>query len=156
MGVEIERKFLVDAGLWEKLNKPAGVPFKQGYITKDATCTLRVRATDRHGYITIKGKSEGFSRKEYEYTIPVSEARELIAHFAKSSVEKTRYCIDFAGKTWEVDVFEGDNAGLLMAEIELDDEQETFDLPPWVTAEVTDDKRYYNSYLSEHPFTAWA
>ncbi len=155
MGVEIERKFLVDAAQWEQLEKPNGTPFKQGYLLNDKDRTIRIRATDQHGYITLKGATQGYSRKEYEYTIPVDEAWELINHFAQSTVTKTRYCIEFANKTWEVDVFEEENAGLLMAELELDDESETFDLPPWVTQEVTSDKRYYNGYLSRHPFKEW-
>jgi len=155
MGVEIERKYLVDHEQWQQLEKPRGTPFKQGYLLNEENRTIRVRMTDEHGYITLKGPTQGFSRKEYEYTIPVSEAQELIANFALTTVQKTRYCIDYAGKTWEVDVFEGDNAGLIMAELELDDESETFDLPPWTTKEVTSDKRYYNGFLSRHPFKEW-
>ncbi|GAB2690257.1 CYTH domain-containing protein [Mucilaginibacter koreensis] len=155
MGVEIERKFLVNAGQWQQLDKPVGTPFEQGYLVSDAQRTVRVRATDKHGYITIKGATQGFSRSEYEYEIPVTEARELIERLTQNSVKKVRYCIEYAGKTWEVDDFKDQNAGLLMAELELDSEDEKFELPPWVDAEVTGDKRYYNSYLSEHPFQQW-
>jgi adenylate cyclase len=155
MGIEIERKFLVDAEQWHQLEKPEGTPFEQGYLVSDGKRTVRIRATDLQGYITIKGTTTRFSRSEYEYPIPVSEARELIANLAEFSLQKTRYCIDYAGKTWEVDAFKGSNEGLLLAEIELDSEDETFDLPPWVITEVTVDKRYYNSYLSEHPYQEW-
>ncbi|WP_462265599.1 CYTH domain-containing protein [Mucilaginibacter sp.] len=156
MGVEIERKFLVNAELWQNVDKPKGTPFVQGYILSEDSRTVRVRATDQKGYITLKGKSTGFSRSEYEYEIPAGEAHELISNFAQSSIKKTRYCIEFAGKTWEVDEFEASNEGLLVAEIELEAEDEQFDLPPWLGKEVTDDERYYNAYLSVHPFKQWA
>ncbi len=156
MGIEIERKYLVDAAQWQQMHKPQGVPFEQGYMVNDSERAVRIRVTDQHGYITIKGQAQGFSRKEYEYTIPADEARELIGYFTQSTVKKTRYCIEYAGHTWEVDVFEADNAGLIMAEIELDSEDEKFDTPPWVTQDVTDDERYYNTYLSQHPFREWS
>lgn len=155
MAIEIERKFLVDYQQWQQLEKPEGTHYRQGYILSDDKKTIRVRITDKVGYITIKGKTQGISRSEYEYTIPLKDGEEMLDNFAISELEKVRYCIDFAGKTWEVDDFMGDNEGLLMAEIELDDEAETFELPPWITVEVTDDKRYYNSRLAVNPFKNW-
>ena len=155
MGVEIERKFLVDHEKWGQLAKEEGKHYRQGYILSDDTKTIRVRITDEHGYITIKGITKGISRKEYEYTIPVNEGAELLDNFAVSELTKIRYRISFDGKIWEVDEFLGDNQGLLMAEIELEHETETFKLPPWITTEVTDDKRYYNSSLSVNPFNRW-
>ncbi|MDN3547101.1 CYTH domain-containing protein [Mucilaginibacter aquaedulcis] len=155
MAVEIERKFLVDHEKWRQLIKPDGKHYRQGYIFSDATKTIRVRVTPEHGYITIKGASKGISRKEYEYTIPAQEGVELLDNFAVSELEKVRYNITFEGKLWEVDEFLGENKGLLMAEIELEHEAETFKLPDWITTEVTDDKRYYNSFLSVNPYSRW-
>jgi adenylate cyclase len=155
MGVEIERKFLVDHNKWLQLSKPDAMHYRQGYILSDDTKTIRVRITPHNGYITIKGVTKGFSRSEYEYIIPITEAAELLDNFAISQLEKYRYNIDFAGKLWEVDEFLGDNTGLLVAEIELDSEDEQFELPPWVTEEVTGDNRYYNSSLSVKPFSKW-
>ncbi|NHA03928.1 CYTH domain-containing protein [Mucilaginibacter sp. HC2] len=155
MGIEIERKFLVDHEQWRQLSKPAGKHYRQGYILSDDIKTIRVRVTDEHGYITIKGKTKGISRLEYEYIIPVNEGVELLNNFATSELEKTRYCINYEGKIWEVDDFLGENQGLLVAEIELEDEAEKFKLPPWITVEVTGDKKYYNSALSLNPFKGW-
>ena len=155
MAIEIERKFLVDHEQWRLLSKPAGKHYRQGYILSDDIKTIRVRVTDELGYITIKGKTKGISRLEYEYTIPVNEGIELLNNFAVSELEKTRYCITYEGKVWEVDEFLGDNQGLLVAEIELEDESETFKLPAWITVEVTGEKKYYNSALSVNPFNRW-
>lgn len=155
MGVEIERKFLIDKSRWQQLDKPEGTVYKQGYLLDSSDKVIRVRVAGKKGYITIKGKSEGFSRKEYEYEIPVQDAEELLAHFAGTLVEKTRFRITVAGKTWEVDEFAGANQGLLLAELELEHEEETFEHPNWLADEVTDDERYYNVYLAKHPFSEW-
>jgi len=155
MGVEIERKFLVDHDKWAQVTKPEGTHFRQGYILSDATRTIRVRTTDKTGYITIKGASAGISRKEYEYEIPVGEGNELLDNFALSELKKIRYCIDFEGKVWEVDVFFDDNEGLITAEIELDSETEEFTKPGFIADEVSDQDKYYNSSLSVHPFKDW-
>ena len=155
MGIEIERKFLVDREKWRQVKKPAGVPYRQGYLSDEDNCTVRVRVTDKKGFITIKGASSGISRKEFEYEIPVSEGIELLDNFALFEVEKTRYCIDFKGKLWEVDEFFGDNAGLITAEIELKEENEKFELPGWISLEVSDDARYFNSNLAKKPFKNW-
>jgi len=155
MGVEIERKFLVNLPEWDRLNKPKGIAFRQGYMVREKEKTVRIRIADDHAFITIKGESAGFSRSEYENTIPTKDAEELLISFCKEVIVKTRYCIDHAGKTWEVDVFAGDNDGLIVAEIELESEHEQFDLPAWIAQEVTGDNRYYNSNLSVHPYTTW-
>ncbi|WP_184550413.1 CYTH domain-containing protein [Mucilaginibacter sp. FT3.2] len=155
MGVEIERKFLVDSEQWRQTPKPIGTYFRQGYILSDADKTIRVRVTPEEGFITIKGSTNGLSRLEYEYKIPAIEGEELLDNFAVSELVKRRYCIEIAGKVWEVDEFLGDNKGLLVAEIELDSEDEKFILPPWVTTEVTGDEKYYNSKLAATPFSKW-
>lgn len=155
MGVEIERKFLVDHEKWKQVTKPKGIPYRQGYLLNDAARTIRVRTTDKKGYITLKGATKGISRKEFEYEIPLADGTEMLDNFALSQVEKIRYQIDFDGKLWEVDEFYGDNEGLIMAEIELREENEAFETPDWVTREVSDDNRYYNSNLSVNPFSNW-
>ncbi len=155
MGVEIERKFLVNLAEWQIVEKPQGSSYRQGYILKEPQKTIRIRVTDQQSFMTIKGQSTSFSRSEYEYVIPTKDAEELLANFCKEVIVKTRYCIDYAGKTWEVDVFAGDNDGLIVAEIELDSEDEQFELPAWVAQEVTGDNRYYNSNLSVHPYATW-
>ena len=155
MSIEIERKFLVDREKWQLVTKPEAMHFRQGYIFSDEKKTIRVRVTDTEAYITIKGSTAGFSRSEFEYTIPAADGVQLLDNFAASELEKYRYRITYAGKLWEVDEFLGDNQGLLMAEIELGSEDEEFELPPWVTTEVTGDDRYYNARLSIYPFKNW-
>jgi CYTH domain-containing protein len=156
MGVEIERKFLVDHEKWKRLVKPAGTHYRQGYLLNDDHRTIRIRITDKQGFITFKGASSGISRKEYEYKIPIEDGVELLDEFAVSEVEKIRYKITHVGKLWEIDEFLGDNEGLIMAEIELKSEDEQFELPEWITHDVSDDDRYYNSSLSIHPFKKWS
>ncbi|RNL51327.1 CYTH domain-containing protein [Pedobacter jejuensis] len=155
MGIEIERKFLVHHKLWEQVDKHAGKQLKQGYISTDPTKTIRVRITETKAWLTIKGISVGATRLEYEYEIPLIEAEELLGNFSESSLEKIRYEIKSAGKVWEVDVFSGDNHGLIVAEIELSSEEEHFEKPDWIAEEVTHDKKYYNSNLTKHPFKNW-
>jgi CYTH domain-containing protein len=155
MGKEIERKFLVHADIWSNLDKPKGNLLRQGYLTTEPHKTIRVRATNDKGFITIKGISIGATRAEYEYEIPKSEAIELLDQFAENELSKIRYEISFDSKIWEVDVFSGANEGLIVAEIELESEQEVFTTPDWVAQEVTEDKRYFNSNLSLHPFKEW-
>jgi len=155
MGNEIERKFLVDHEKWRRVKKGKGTHYRQGYLINDEKRTFRVRVTDKHGYITLKGSTSGISRKEYEYKIPVEDGIELLDAFAESEVRKTRYKVKFAGNLWEVDEFSGDNEGLIMAEIELEHEDEEFEKPDWLVREVSDDDRYYNSNLSVHPFKRW-
>lgn len=156
MGVEIERKYLVDHELWRSLDKPKGKHYKQGYIFSDETRTVRVRVADGHGYLTLKGGRQGkMSRSEFEYEIPAGDAEEMLSTLAQNGTEKTRYCIPAGEFVWEVDEFLGDNEGLIVAEIELDSEEDEFEIPGWITLEVTDDHRYANSSLAVHPFKDW-
>ncbi|WP_412467300.1 CYTH domain-containing protein [Pedobacter sp. KLB.chiD] len=155
MGKEIERKFLIHQLNWDKLAKPKGKLLRQGYLLTDKTKTIRIRATESKGFLTIKGETIGATRLEYEYEIPVGEATELLDNFSASELSKTRYEIEFNGKLWEIDVFSGDNEGLIVAEIELESEEETFDLPDWIGKEVTEEERYYNSNLTVRPFKDW-
>ena len=155
MGVEIERKFLVDKDKWQQLAKPAGSVYKQGYILSDDKRTVRIRVTDKVAYITLKGGTTGISRSEFEYAIPADEGNQILAAFATSSIQKVRYNINYAGDLWEVDVFDGDNEGLIVAEIELDSEDQPFEKPDWVTEEVSDDYRYTNASLSVTPYKLW-
>ncbi len=155
MGVETERKFLVDNTKWSNVVKPEGVHYQQGYIVNDDHRTIRIRISDKTGYINFKGPSKGYSRPEFEYEVPLQDGIVLMNDFTISKVEKTRFCLDYADNTWEVDVFAGDNEGLITAEIELDDENEKFELPHWIAEEVSDDKRYSNASLSAFPYKSW-
>ncbi|KAA9346119.1 CYTH domain-containing protein [Adhaeribacter soli] len=155
MAVEIERKFLVNKVKWQEVIKPEGSYLRQGYLLTDPEKTIRVRVKKETGYLTIKGKNEGATRAEYEYPIPVKDAEELLDKFASACITKVRYEIPVDGKVWEVDEFSGENAGLILAEIELNAEEESFTLPDWVSEEVTHDKRYYNSQLSLLPYKDW-
>lgn len=155
MGLEIERKFLVNHVKWAATEKPKAEFYRQGYLLTDPNKTIRVRATDTKGFMTIKGKSEGATRAEFEYEIPKEEAIQLLDMFAVSDLTKYRYKTIFAEKLWEVDVFLGENEGLIVAEIELSSEDEIFDLPDWAMEEVTGEKKYYNSNLSTLPFKKW-
>ena len=154
MSIEIERKFLIDTSKLPKLNN--GYKIKQGYIKTIDHTTVRIRIRDKDAFLTIKGKSEGATRLEFEYPIPLNDANEMLKNLCNTSViDKTRYLVKHEGHIWEVDVFEGNNRGLVVAEIELISEDETFTLPIWVTKEVTDDIRYFNSNLIEHPYSDW-
>jgi len=155
MGLEIERKFLVNSAKWAAAEKPKREFYRQGYMLTDPNKTIRVRATDTKGFLTIKGKTEGASRAEFEYEILKEEAIQLLNMFAVSDLTKYRYKVVFAEKLWEVDVFLGENEGLIVAEIELSSEREIFDLPDWAAEEVTAEKKYYNSNLSTLPFNRW-
>ena len=153
MSKEIERKFLVD----EKIFKPIGDGefIAQGYLSSIPERVVRVRIKNDRGYLTIKGKNEGISRSEFEYEIPKSDAEELLKICEPSIIIKRRYIVDVDGSKFEVDIFEGDNAGLIVAEIELKSEDEKFSKPLWLSDEVSFDKRYYNSNLSKKPFKTW-
>lgn len=152
MAHEIERKFLVTGDGWR-----AGHPTKyvQGYLSRSPGRTVRVRQAGDQAFLTIKGKSSGVSRLEFEYPIPVSDAGILMKLCDGPLIEKTRTVIEYEGKKWEIDEFHGDNAGLIVAEIELISEDEAFALPPWIGLEVSHDRRYYNSQLSRHPYNEW-
>jgi adenylate cyclase len=154
MPLEIERKYLI--GSLDFLAGIKPVFIAQSYIYSDSEKILRLRIMDTQAFLTIKGKTEGISRPEYEYEIPENHAREMMELFCKDSIIiKKRYFLDYMGKTWSVDVFEGNNEGLVIAEIELSDPDEAFEIPPWVGKQVSHDKRYYNSYLIHHPFNSW-
>ena len=155
MGLEIERKFLVNHEKWAVAEKPKAEFYRQGYLLTDPNKTIRVRATDTKGFMTIKGKSEGATRAEFEYEIPKEEAIQLLDMFAVSDLTKYRYRVIFDEKLWEVDVFLDENEGLIVAEIELSSEDESFELPEWAAEEVTGEKKYYNSNLSTLPFSKW-
>lgn len=155
MAKEIERKYLIDLDKWRRIGKPPGQLYRQGYLLTDPNKTIRVRLTETCGFLTIKGLSVGATRLEYEYEIPVADAKELLDNFSVSELSKIRYKIEYKGKTWEVDEFLGDNAGLFIAEIELKSEDELFELPEWVANEVTEEKKYYNSNLTINPYKNW-
>lgn len=154
MAKEIERKFLIkENGFWD--SQARGARIVQGYLSFDPERTVRVRISDGKGFLTIKGKSVGISRDEYEYPIPVDEAEALLKLCLPSLIDKTRYRIEFGGHCWEVDRFHGDNEGLLLAEVELKDEDEVVELPPWLGKEVSHDSRFFNAALAKNPFTHW-
>ena len=155
MGIEIERKFLVKQEIWAQLEKPDGEFYRQGYLLTDPTKTIRVRQTSEKGFLTIKGISVGASRAEFEYEIPQEEAKDLLDQFSVSELSKIRYKILFENKLWEVDEFLGENEGLMVAEIELQSEDETFSTPNWIGEEVTGEEKYYNSNLTLLPFKNW-
>jgi len=155
MGVEIERKFLVASDAWKQLGTP--VLLRQGYLSSDPLRTVRVRIEGELGVLTIKSKSEGASRGEWEYPVPLADANELLERLCERPlVEKYRRRIEHAGFVWEVDEFLGENAGLVVAEIELPFEDAVFERPDWIGEEVTHDKRYFNSNLIRHPFSTWS
>ena len=154
MGIEIERKFLLAGDGWRTLG--TATLLRQGYLCADPTRTVRVRIEGEQGVLTIKSKSEGASRGEWEYPIPVADAVELLDRLCEQPlIEKYRHRIAVGAHVWEVDEFLGANAGLVVAEIELATEDEAFDLPQWVADEVTGDARYYNSNLIKQPFSSW-
>jgi len=155
MGTEIERKFLVQNDNWRALGQ--GKLYRQGYLTTSPDCTVRVRIAGDQGYLTIKGATTGISRAEYEYGIPLEDAAQLLDTLCQPPlIEKTRYRIPAAkGLVWEVDEFAGENQGLIIAEIELPNAEQSVELPDWIGPEVSNDPRYFNSNLSKHPFSRW-
>lgn len=155
MGIEIERKFLVDKEKWGQVDKNDRSLFRQGYILSDPEKTIRVRLTDKEAFLTIKGLSVGASRPEFEYSIPKADAQQLLDNFCGSEISKIRYFIMHDGKLWEVDEFLGQNEGLIVAEIELESEDEEFSLPAWIDKEVTSEKKYSNSNLAVRPYGSW-
>ena|SRR6478752_6822965 len=155
MALEIERKYLVDHAKWSSLDKPKGEVYRQGYLLTEPDKTIRVRMPPNKAFFTIKGSNVGAVRQEFEYEIPIDDAQALLDQFAVAELSKQRFKIEKAGKTWEVDVFHGANHGLIVAEIELDHEHEVFELPDWVVEEVTGQEQYYNSSLSQRPYSTW-
>lgn len=155
MACEIERKFLVRETLWQKPGQ--GVRIVQAYLHTAPDLTIRLRIAGGRGFLTLKGFCSGCSRSEYEYPIPAGDAESMLREFPVSDlVRKTRYLCPYGAHVWEVDVFEGENAGLIVAEIELKSETETFAAPPWLDREVTGDHRYSNSALAVTPYRAWS
>ena len=152
MATEIERKFLVQGTQWRQ---GAGVRFNQGYLNRDMERTVRVRIAGDKAHLTIKGMTRGASRLEFEYEIPVADAEQLMKLSDGPVITKNRHVIIHDGCKWEVDEFFGDNAGLVVAEIELTSPDQPFTPPPWLGMEVTDDLRYYNSSLASHPYSTW-
>jgi CYTH domain-containing protein len=153
--MEIERKYLVKKEVWQLFDKPAGEKIIQGYLSTDINKTIRVRLKGSSGFMTIKGKTDNISREEIEFPVPAGQVMEIIEKFSEGVIDKIRYTLSCEGKIWEVDEFMDDNEGLLLAEIELQSEDESFDLPEWVGPEVSHDIRYFNSNLSKKPFKNW-
>ncbi len=154
MGIEIERKFLVKNNLW-KATANDGTEFTQAYLTNGGACSVRVRTEGNAANLNIKSATLSIVRQEFEYSIPLEDARELLSLFCSSIVSKKRFKVDYAGKTWEIDVFTGENDGLVVAEIELNHAEEQFDLPPWAGKEVSNEARYFNTELAKLPFSKW-
>lgn len=154
MGKEIERKYLVSGNKWRNLAE--GVLYRQGYLSIVKERTVRVRTIGENGYLTIKGISVGATRTEFEYEIPVDEANEMLNELCeKPIIEKKRYKINHMNLLWEVDEFFGENEGLIIAEVELDSEDQQIELPEWIGNEVTNDPKYFNANLIKYPFTKW-
>lgn len=154
MGKEIERKYLIKDDTWRK--HASGTTYRQGYLSTVKERTVRVRTIDDKGFLTIKGITIGATRREYEYEIPTEDANEMLDELCeKPIIEKTRFKISHAGLTWEIDEFAGVNQGLIVAEVELESEDQNIDFPPWVGEEVSGDPRYFNSNLIANPFANW-
>ena len=154
MGIEIERKFLLAGDAWRGLGQP--VLLRQGYLSSARERVVRVRIEGEQAMLTIKGANVGASRGEWEYPIPLADAVELLDGLCEQPlIEKYRHRIEHAGMVWEVDEFLGANAGLVVAEIELASEDQPFEKPEWIGAEVSGDARYYNANLIRHPFSQW-
>jgi CYTH domain-containing protein len=153
MPAEIERKFLLADDSWH--DGSPGVRIAQGYLSQDPDRTVRVRIAGETAWLTIKGRSEGITRAEFEYEIPLEDAKALLELCLPSVIDKTRHLITFGGHDWEIDVFHGDNEGLVVAEVELADVSDSPDIPPWLGAEVSSDPRYFNSCLAMNPYVKW-
>ncbi len=155
MAREIERKFLVINDGWRD-GADHGVRFKQGYLCEPNTASVRVRIEGDVARLNIKSATLGISRHEYEYDVPLRDAEEMLKSLCGGPlIEKTRYHVEHGPHVWEIDVFDGDNAGLIVAELELQREDEPFEKPAWLGAEVSHEKRYYNVMLAKHPFKDW-
>ena len=154
MALEIERKFLLKNDTWKPLIKEE-ILIKQGYLNSEKERTVRIRTYGDKGVITIKGKNNNLTRKEFEYPIPLADVIEMLELTEMPIIEKTRFIVINDGNTWEIDVFKGVNKGLVVAEIELENETEKFEIPDWIGEEVSADPKYYTASLIKHPFTAW-
>lgn len=156
MAVEIERKFLIKNEDWKNdPNLTAGLVIKQGYLNLEPKKTVRVRTKGEKAFLTIKGKSDGISRLEFEYEIPVTDALALLQLSDYPLIEKTRFNLPIGSLIWEIDVFEGDNQGLEIAEVELNSVDQHIDLPSWVGREVSAEARYFNGQLVQNPYKNW-
>jgi adenylate cyclase len=154
MAIEIERKFLVKGNEWRSLG--IGQVYRQGYITTVNSTTVRIRIVGDRGYLTIKGKTNGIARSEFEYPIPLEDAQIMLDTLCdRPLIEKIRYKIQLGDLLWEVDEFLGENEGLIIAEVELDDVNRTIELPDWIAREVSGDRKYYNSNLAKYPYQQW-
>lgn len=147
LGVEIERKFLVERSAWNKVRPENGVKILQGYVMRSPEKTVRIRVKGERGYITLKGKTQGATRSEFEYEIPKSDAEKMLSCFCDQFIDKVRFEIEVDGKIWEVDEFSSPKKGLILAEIELAHESEIFEIPDWVTEDVTHDPSYFNANM---------
>ncbi len=155
MPQEIERKFLLANDDW-KSDVSRSITLKQGYLNSTKERTVRIRVSGEQAFLTIKGPVSGVTRAEYEYEVPVSDGLSMINLCEQPLIEKTRHFVPLGDHLWEIDVFTGANEGLIVAEIELASEGESFTQPSWLGQEVSDDARYYNSSLIHHPFTSWS
>lgn len=154
MALEIERKFLIDSNVLPVLTD--GMHIKQGYIQTADKTVVRVRIKDQEAYLTIKGGNQGIKRLEFEYPIPIEDAHQMIDNLcSKNIIDKTRYEVKIENHMWEIDIFHGENEGLIIAEVELDDENEDLLIPSWVFQEVSNDAKYYNSNLIANPYSKW-
>lgn len=154
MAIEIERKFLVDLTKVDSLVQ--GQVICQGYLPTEGKTAVRIRLSGEQAFLTIKGVTRGATRTEFEYAIPVADAKSMLVELCLGpKIEKTRYLKVIGRHTWEIDVFSGENQGLVVAEVELNAESESIEIPNWVTEEVTDDPRYYNVNLLSLPFSQW-
>jgi len=155
MAIEIEHKFLLANDGWRKQISHS-VKYRQGYLSSQPTSSIRVRISDDHAWLNIKTATIGTHRYEYEYEIPMSDANEILDNLCKKPlIEKTRHFVTHDDNLWEIDEFEGDNQGLIVAEIELDETGQSFSKPSWLGLEVTSDLRYYNNNLAIHPYSEW-
>lgn len=155
MGIEIERKFLVRGDAWRQ-SVDRQYQCRQGYLANTGHSSVRVRVMGERAMLNIKSATLGIRRDEYEYMIPVADAEQMLASLCQGHViEKVRYLVPLGAHTWEIDVFAGDNAGLVVAEIELSNENEPFERPDWLGEEVSLDTRYYNVCLLDHPYKDW-
>lgn len=155
MATEIERKFLLVNDNWKAI-ADQGTRYVQGYLIGSKQASVRVRIEGERAFLNIKSATLGITRREFEYPVPVEEARTLLDELCeKPLISKTRYCLHYGQHEWEIDVFEGDNAGLIVAEIELASVDETFEKPEWLGDEVSDDVHYYNVSLVKHPYRDW-
>lgn len=154
MAAEIERKFLVHEHLLPPLQN--GEAIRQGYFSTSKSAVVRVRTKGQSAFLTVKSATQGISREEFEYAIPVADANYMLDHLCPMpQILKTRYCINIGRHVWELDVFAGENTGLIVAEIELTSTDELFEKPLWAATEVSTDHRYYNSQLLQHPYCQW-